>query len=360
MKFFKYFPIILPILISFNLAHADVLEYFKDGTSTGVNVDTGTPANSTPYPSMLFNTAGVQISPSTESTLLGVKTDLDAIILQLPATRGQKTMAASLAVVIASDQSSIPVSVTQTTSPWVTNISQWGGSATTLGQKAMSASVPVALASDQSVLPVSQSGTWNITNISGTISLPTGASTSANQTTGNTSLGNIDTSTAAVNTNLGAKADAAASTDTGTFSLIALFKRSLQDWTTYLGRFPAALGQTTKSGSLPVTLASDQGNLTVTQGANVNGSYAEITNLTTTAQSFTPPTNSVGFNICVPDTNTVNVRYKFGTSQTATISAGLQLQPGRCEIYLNTAPTISAITESGSAQTVQVQWILSI
>lgn len=31
--------------------------------------------------------------------------------------------------------------------------------------------------------PATQSGTWNITNVSGTVSLPTGASTSANQTT---------------------------------------------------------------------------------------------------------------------------------------------------------------------------------
>jgi hypothetical protein len=43
---------------------------------------------------------------------------------------------------------------------------------------------------------VSQSGTWNITNISGTISLPTGAATSALQTTGNTSLATIATNTA--------------------------------------------------------------------------------------------------------------------------------------------------------------------
>lgn len=48
-------------------------------------------------------------------------------------------------------------------------------------------------------LPVSgtvaatQSGTWNVTNVSGTVSLPTGASTSALQTTGNTTLGDIDT-----------------------------------------------------------------------------------------------------------------------------------------------------------------------
>lgn len=36
-----------------------------------------------------------------------------------------------------------------------------------------------------------QSGTWNVTNISGTVSLPTGASTAANQSTANSSLSTI-------------------------------------------------------------------------------------------------------------------------------------------------------------------------
>lgn len=40
--------------------------------------------------------------------------------------------------------------------------------------------------------PASQSGTWNITNISGTVSLPTGASTAANQATQLTALQIID------------------------------------------------------------------------------------------------------------------------------------------------------------------------
>jgi hypothetical protein len=66
-----------------------------------------------------------------------------------------------------------------------------GGAAITLGQKTSAASIPVTIASDQTAVPVSQSGTWNITNISGTVSLPTGASTSALQTTGNTSLASI-------------------------------------------------------------------------------------------------------------------------------------------------------------------------
>lgn len=91
-----------------------------------------------------------------------------------------------------------------------------------------------------------QSGTWSITNISGTISLPTGAATSANQSTANTSLNSIDAKTPALGpttaanstpitlandgvfaVNFGATVDSAASSDTGTFSLIALIKRIL-------------------------------------------------------------------------------------------------------------------------------------
>lgn len=50
-----------------------------------------------------------------------------------------------------------------------------------LGQTTMANSSPVAIASNQSAIPASQSGTWNITNVSGTVSLPTGASTAAKQ-----------------------------------------------------------------------------------------------------------------------------------------------------------------------------------
>src|SRR5678810_679994 len=56
-----------------------------------------------------------------------------------------------------------------------TNVASWGGGTTTLGQKVLASSVPVAIASDQA-LP-----------------LPSGASTGAKQDTGNTSLASIDT-----------------------------------------------------------------------------------------------------------------------------------------------------------------------
>lgn len=66
----------------------------------------------------------------------------------------------------------------------------------------------------------------------------------------NQNLQNIDT-------DLGAISDAAATTDTGSFSVISLFKRALQNWTTLLSRIPT-LGQKNMAGSTPVVISSDQ------------------------------------------------------------------------------------------------------
>jgi hypothetical protein len=55
-----------------------------------------------------------------------------------------------------------------------------------------------------------------------------------------TNLSNIDT-------DLGAPSDSAASSDTGTFSVIALIKRGLQNWTSLLAKIPALV-----SGRIPV------------------------------------------------------------------------------------------------------------
>lgn len=70
------------------------------------------------------------------------------------------------------------------------------GTPNTLGQATSANSVPVVIASDQSAIPISgtvsigsgpfavtQSGTWNINNISGTVSLPTGAATESTLST---------------------------------------------------------------------------------------------------------------------------------------------------------------------------------
>jgi hypothetical protein len=151
-----------------------------------------------------------------------------------------------------------------------------------------------------------QSGTWNIADITGTVSLPTGAatettlaavntklpsnltvtstrllvdgsgvtqpvsatslplptgaSTSALQTTGNTSLGNLDT-------NIGAQSDAVATSDTGTFSLLALFKRLLS--------VTLAKGQQLMAASLPVTIASNQSKVDTKQVVEQLSGFAQ-------------------------------------------------------------------------------------
>lgn len=58
----------------------------------------------------------------------------------------------------------------------------------------------------------------------------------------------LDTSNlSAIATGVGAPADAAASTDTGSFSLLSFVKRGLQNWATLLSRIPALI-----SGAFPV------------------------------------------------------------------------------------------------------------
>ena len=58
--------------------------------------------------------------------------------------------------------------VTQSGGPWTSNVTEIGGSALALGQTTMANSIPVTFASDQSALPVSQSGSWTVTALQGT------------------------------------------------------------------------------------------------------------------------------------------------------------------------------------------------
>lgn len=93
--------------------------------------------------------------------------------------------------------------------------------------------------------------------------IPASPATAGNQTTANTSLGDIDT-------NLGAKADTAASSDTGTFSLIALFKRALQTFTSIKNDTDAIAGYTaTNATAANQTNGSQQAQ--IVQGGNAAG-----------------------------------------------------------------------------------------
>lgn len=151
-----------------------------------------------------------------------------------------------------------------------------------MGGTAVSSSNPleVNLRSSTITLNVSaaQSGTWNITNISGTVSLPTGAATSALQTTGNTSLGNIDTSTTNIPNVIGTAASAIPS---------KLLQIGGSDGTNARAIKVNTSGQLDirpLTSSDQVTLANST--LAVTQSGTWNvGTLTSITNAVTVAQS---------------------------------------------------------------------------
>lgn len=205
--------------------------------------------------------ADARINPATKEEQVVAQGKLDTIngtiatmSGKLPASVGQKVMAASFAVVIASDQSAVPASQSGT---WhIANItgtvSLPTGAATdatlaaisaklpaTLGQSVMANSLTVTIASNQSALQVAQNGTWNITNITGTVSLPTGASTEA--------------------------------------TLAAMS-----------AKLPATLGQKTMANSFAVTIASDQSAVPASQSGtwhigNITGTVSLPTGAATEA-----------------------------------------------------------------------------
>lgn len=150
------------------------------------------------------------------------------------------------------------------------NLAMVGGANFAQGSRPTTNSLSVTLASDQSPIAVSQSGTWNINNVSGTVSLPTGASTSALQTTANSTL------------------------------------------TTISGQLPGTLGQKTMANSLAVTLASDQSNINVTQGGKI-----QANNPVVTSYSSTNVTSGAYVQIVASTTTAINLVEIFDSSGVA-------------------------------------------
>jgi hypothetical protein len=179
-------------------ASADYTGFNSGGNLVGV---------STANPLPVSQQGNITINALTNSSLIKAQLQDNA---GTAITLGQKAMAASIPVALASDQTSIPVTGTffqgtqpvsgtvtanQGGAPWSENITQFGGTNVSTGTGASGAGIPrVTVANDSNIL-ASQSGTWNISNISGTITLPTGAATSGNQTTEIAALQSIDTKT---------------------------------------------------------------------------------------------------------------------------------------------------------------------
>jgi hypothetical protein len=88
---------------------------------------------------------------ATETTLAAFSAKFNSL--------GQKTMVNSAPMVIASDQTAVPISATSLPLPTgaatETTLAAFSAKFSSLGQKAMAASAPVVIASDQSAVPVS-------------------------------------------------------------------------------------------------------------------------------------------------------------------------------------------------------------
>ena len=141
-------------------------------------------------------------------------------------------------------------SLVSTAAPLPTTLSNLN----TNGQKTMANSSPVVISSDQSSLPVlaTQAGTWNITNITGTVSLPTGASTAALQSSVQSAAGT---------------ASGTALTVQGNASGVPL-PTTLQNLNSN--------GQKTSANSSPVVLPSDQSPIPVVRSTAFTDSQTAL------------------------------------------------------------------------------------
>lgn len=242
---------------------------------------------------------------------------------------GQAAMVASIPVVLASNQASIPVAATLTaettkvigtvnqgTSPWV-----------------ISGAVTLTSTTITGTVAVTQSGAWNITNISGTISLPTGASTLAEQQTQTTSLQLIDDTITAQGTALG----------TTKTSLIGGSVTTAAP--TYTNGQISPLNLTT-AGALRV----DAGTVTVT-ATNLSTNLAQVAGTTTSVnngtvdagtQRVTLASNSTGVIATVGAVTAITNALPVGANVIGKVSID-QTTPGTTNLVALTAETTKVI-----------------
>lgn len=202
---------------------------------------------------------------------------LASIDAGIPAGLGQATMANSMPVVIASNQSAIPVTgtVTVTGAGDATAANQVlqtaalnsidAGIPAGLGQTSMSASMPVVLASDQTAIPVTVSGTVTVTGA--------GDATAANQATEIGHLATISTAVSGLLTDTQLRASAIDVRLTADAVGLAT-EATLQAIEVGI---PDSLGQQTMAKSMSVVLASNQTNIPVDIVANTVGLAKDTT-----------------------------------------------------------------------------------
>lgn len=186
--------------------------------------------------------------------------------------------------------------------------------------------------------PATQSGTWNIENISGTVSLPTGAATAAKQP----ALGTAGTASSDVITVQGIasmtalKVDGSAVTQPVSAASLPLPTGAATEATLSAAsaKLPAALGQTTMSGSMSVTLASDQSTVPVSQAAPTAKTVkqAAVTVGTSavrlTTDGSAPTAGRVLLRFRPDPTSSANFYYGSSSVTSSSTTRGIQVFPG--------------------------------
>lgn len=189
----------------------------------------------------------------------------------------------------------------------------------TLGQKTMAGSSPVVIASDQSPVPVSQSGTWNINNISGTVSLPTGAATAANQAAQIDSSVNIELDVDQIRIDTTAIRTEVEGIHTDT-SAIALSTASIDGNVSTIATNTPPLGQADMANSSPVVIASDQSPIPITGTVTASNPSVSTTG-TAVPASATMVGGSDGTNLRAVKVSATGVLSVDGSAVTQPVSA---------------------------------------
>jgi hypothetical protein len=224
---------------------------------------------------------------STSALQTSGNTTLTAISGQLPATLGQKTMANSLAVVIASDQTAVPVSGTVTVAQNYAQGATTSGELGPLIQAAATAGSPTYVTATTNPLSLTLAGALRVDGSATTqpisaasLPLPTGAATSALQTSGNTTL------------------------------------------TTISGQLPSALGPQSSAGSLSVVQATGT-TFSVSQSTSATGTLTSASYTGSTQVLLASNTARKGFIIYNDSLNFLYLAFA-ATSSTTAFSAKLQ------------------------------------
>lgn len=211
---------------------------------------------------------------------------LTAISGQLPTTLGQKTMANSLSIAIASDQSAVPVSGNLGVAQGSTTSGELGP----LVQGAVTTAAPTYTTATTNPLSLTTAGALRVDGSAVTqpisavsLPLPTGAATSALQTAGNSTL------------------------------------------TTISGQLPTTLGQKTSANSLAVVISSDQSPISVTNTLSSTGTISSVSLAITTQVLLASNAARRGY---IVYNDSLAVLYVAFAATASTTAFSVKLQPG--------------------------------